>query len=158
MKPEHKKIFESLTEWQLMGLCIEREASGEPYDGRVAVGTVILERVDHRNWDGKTIKEVVLCRWQFSWTMPEAGEDYYETSVWIASNWVEAYRKMKALQECCEIAVGMMALNIPRDPELAAAHCCQYMNPKTAEPGQEAKLLKAGMKIIKDVGAHRFYA
>jgi len=156
MRLEHKKIFESLVDWQLLGLNIEREAGGESYEGRVAVGTVTLERVDHRDWDGKTLKEVILKRWQFSWTMPEAGEDYYEKAVWIASNWVDAYRKTKSLQECCEIAMGLLNGQIPRDPDLA--NCYQYMNPKTAEPGQEAKLLKSVMKIIKNIGAHRFYA
>ncbi|MCX5818993.1 MAG: cell wall hydrolase [Deltaproteobacteria bacterium] len=158
MKPEDKKTFNSLTDWQLMGLCIEREAGGEPREGQIAVGTVILERVDHRSWDGKTIKEVVLWRWQFSWTMPEAGVSYYDESVKIASSWVEEYRKRKALQECCAIATGMLQGEIPRDPDLAKVNCCQYMNPKTAGPGQRDKLLKVGMKVIKTIGHHEFFA
>ena len=153
-----KECFEKLVDWQLMGLCIEREAGGEPYEGRIAVGTVILERVDHRNWDGKTIKEVILKPWQFSWTMEEAGEDYYEESVQIASHWVDEFKKHKALQECCQIATKMLAHETPRDPDLAAVNCCQYMNPKTAQPGQKEKLLKAGMKVIKTIGRHEFFA
>jgi len=58
MRQEDKQIFDSLEPWQAMGLCIEREAGGEPREGKIAVATVILERVDHRSWDGKTIKEV----------------------------------------------------------------------------------------------------
>lgn len=158
MKPEHKKIFESLTDWQLMGLCLEREAGGEPYEGRVAVGTVIFERVDHRDWDGKTIKEVILKPWQFSWTMPEAGESYYDESVKIASNWIDEYRKRVSLQDCCLIATGMIQCVVPRDPDLAKVNCCQYMNPKTAGKGQKDKLLAAGMKVIKKIGAHEFFA
>ena len=46
MKPEDKKYFEALSERDLMGLCIFQEAKGEPREGRIAVGTVILERVD----------------------------------------------------------------------------------------------------------------
>ena len=150
-----------------MGLCIEREAGGEPYEGRVDVGTVILERVDHRGWDGKTIKEVVLWRWQFSWTMPEAeksapyykekGPLYYMGSVEIASDWVEAFRKSKALQECCEIATKMISGETPRDPVLAAVNCCQYLNPKVA-PDQKNKWLASGMRVIKKTGKHEFFA
>lgn len=158
MRTQDAHIFKALADWQLMGLCIEREASGEPREGRIAVATVILERVDHRNWDGKTIQEVILKPWQFSWTMEQCGKSYYEEAVYIAGNWVEAYANDEALQECCKVATGMLQGTVPRDPDLASAHCCQYMNPKTAEKGQEAKLLKAGMKIVKEIGRHRFYA
>jgi spore germination cell wall hydrolase CwlJ-like protein len=156
MKLEHKTIFLALTDWQLMGLCIEREASGEPREGKIDVGTVILERVDHRDWDGKTIREVILKPWQFSWTMPEAGKDYYDESVYAASHWAEQYEDDKTLKECCDIAKGMLQGDIPRDPILAAAHCCQYLNPKVAA-ATKAKWLKAGMKVIKKTGNHEFY-
>lgn len=166
MKPEHKKIFETLTDWQLMGLCIEREAGGEPREGKIGVGTVILERVDHRSWDGQTIKEVILWKWQFSWTMPEAeraapyfkekGPFYYNDSVKIASNWVEEFKKRRSLQRCCEISTGMLNGSIPRDPDLAAVHCCQYLNPKTAAATKE-KWLAAGMRVIKTIGRHEWF-
>ncbi len=149
-------MFESLTDWQLMGLCIEREAGGEIYEGRVAVGTVILERVDHRNWDGKTIQEVILKPWQFSWTMEEAGKSYYDESVKIASDWIEEHRKRRALQECCLIATGMLQDVVPRDPDLAAVNCCQYLNPKVAAKTKE-KWLATGMKTIKTIGHHEFF-
>lgn len=157
MKPEHARIFKSLADWQLMGLCIEREASGEPREGRVAVGTVILERVDHRAWDGQTIREVILKPWQFSWTMPEAGESYYEEAVYIAQNWIEQYRQDQALYECCKISCGMLQGDIPRDPDLAAVHCCQYLNPVVAGKTRRA-WLAAGMRSIKAIGAHEFFA
>lgn len=154
MKPEHKRVFELLADWQLMGLCIEREAGGEPHEGRIAVGTIIFERVDHRNWDGKTIKEVILKPWQFSWAMPEAGEKYYLEAVQIASNWVDAYRTRVALQECCKIATDMLFGEIPRDPDLA--ECFQYLNPKYAKETKR-KWLESGMKIIKVIGNHEFF-
>jgi hypothetical protein len=156
MRPEHKRIFTLLATWQLMGLCIEREASGEPQEGRIAVGTVILERVDHRKWDGNTIQEVILWPWQFSWTMPEAGEDYYEEAVRIATDWVGSYAKDEALQECAAIALGMLQGTISRDPDLAAVNCCQYLNPKTAGKTRE-KWIKAGMTPIKVIAHHEFF-
>jgi len=154
VKPEHSRIFKMLQDWQLMGLCIEREARGEPYGGQVAVGTVILERVDHRAWDGRTIHEVILKPWQFSWTMPEAGADYYNEAVKIAANWIDEYRVRKSLRDCCAIANGLLFGSIPRDPELAEAHCCQYL---TTAAKKKVKWWKT-MGFIKKIGAHEFYA
>jgi spore germination cell wall hydrolase CwlJ-like protein len=157
MKPEHVPIFKRLQDWQLFGLCIEREASGEPYEGQVAVGTVILERVDHRDWDGKTIHEVIMRPWQFSWTMPEAGADYYNEAIMIVRSWPAEYRRRNALRDCCAIAKGLLLGSIPRDQELAAAHCCQYLNPKLAADTR-AKWLASGMTTIKKIGNHEFFA
>lgn len=156
MRTQDKRVFNLMVDWQLMGLCIEREASGEPYEGKVAVGTVILERRDHRNWDGKTIREVILKPWQFSWTMPEAGEAYYNRAVDIATDWVYWFNKMPVLQECCKISTGMILQEIPRDPDLAAAHCCQYLNPKVAAKTRE-EWLEKGMTTIKVIGNHEFF-
>ena len=50
--------FGFLSDDKLLCLTIYAEARGEPREGKIAVGSVILERVDHRNWDGKNIKEV----------------------------------------------------------------------------------------------------
>jgi hypothetical protein len=159
MKPEHRPLFEKLIDWQLMGLCIEREARGEPYEGQVAVGTVILERVDHRDWDGSTIHEVILKPWQFSWTMPEAGSDYYNDAVMIARSWVDEYRIRKALRDCCAIANGLMDHSIPRDPDLAAVHCCQYLNPRGEWPKKtKAAWMESGMRMVKKIGHHEFFA
>lgn len=156
MRPQDKKILYSLADWQLLGLNIEREAGGEPEEGRIAVGTVTLERIDHRKWDGNTIQTVILKPWQFSWTMPEAGEEYYRESVQIAAHWIDEYRERKALQECCRIANGMLQGVIPRDPDLAAVHCCQYLNPVVAAEAKE-KWIKAGLKVIKVIGKHEFF-
>ena len=155
MRPEHKEIFEALSDAQLMGLCIEREAGGEPVEGKIAVGTVILERVDHRKWDGDTIKGVILMPWQFSWTMPEAGEAYYREAVDMALHISERTGKFM-LQKCVEIAEGMLAGTIPRDPDLAAVNCCQYLNPKAAAKTKK-KWLAAGMKVIKAIANHEFF-
>jgi len=163
MKPSLQKLYDqniddfgNLDPDQIMGLTIYAEARGETRAGRIAVGTVILERVDHRKWDGENIIDVCLLPYQFSCYLKSDPQRI--ALVRIATDFLSYYRNSGPLMECANIARGLIAGTIPRDPELAAAHVCQYMNPKTAEPGQEAKLLKAGMKIIKELGAHRFYA
>jgi hypothetical protein len=149
--------FNRLSEAELMALCIEREAGGEPREGRIAVGTVILERVDHRDWDGKTIHEVIMKPWQFSWTMPEAGKAYYEEAVEAAKDWPAHVLKNEALRECLDIAKGLLDETVPRDPDLARAHCLQYLNPQVAA-GMKQEWLAAGMRVIRKIGRHAFFA
>jgi hypothetical protein len=148
------EVLNSLYEWQLMGLCIEREAGGESYEGRVAVGTVILERADKKGWFGKTIREVILKKWQFSWTMKEAGQAYYKESIFIAANWNSEYGKRKSLRECCDIALKMVSGEIPRDPDLVG--CYNYLNPEVAAK-TKADWLSHGMKAVKVIGKHEFF-
>lgn len=156
MRYQDIPIFTTLPDDKLMGLCIEREAAGEPYEGRVAVGTVILERVDKHDWEGKTLQEVILKPWQFSWTMDQAGLAYYEEAVHMAQNFDDTLATYKALQECYDIARGMLDGAIPRDPDLHASHCCQYLNPKTAAVTMQ-KWLDHGMKVVKVIGHHTFF-
>ena len=47
-----------------MAVCVYHEARGEPEEGKIAVCHVIMNRVIKR---GKSIKEVVLQPYQFSW-------------------------------------------------------------------------------------------
>ena len=166
MRKEDEKVLRALTDWQLMGLCIEREAGGEPREGRIGVGTVILERVEHRSWDGKTIKDVILWPWQFSWTMPEAGEKYYEEAVRIAKDWTEEYRKRVSLQECAAIATCLIQGTVSRDSDIAAGHCCQYVATRYRKytdehPDEKGTRWWKGMRLLKTIdgpkGGHEFY-
>jgi len=167
LRKEDEPIFKALMPAQLMGLCIEREAGGEPRAGKIGVGTIILERVDHRDWDGKTIHEVILKRWQFSWTMPEPdkrAKTYYEESVNIAKHFDDmvAYSSRRSLLECYEIAKGLLSGEIQRDPEIAAAHCCEYVAADyrkfmDAHPEKKCNRWWQKMKLLKTVGNHEFY-
>lgn len=156
MRPEDKKYFEALSERDLMGLNIKMEAQGEPKEGRIAVGTVTLERVDRQGWMGKTIHEVILKPWQFSWTMEQAGADYYQQGVRIVKDFKSAYDADIVLRGCVDIAQGLMDGTIPRDPDLHAANCCQYLNPKVAGATKK-KWLKGGMTLIKTIKHHEFF-
>jgi N-acetylmuramoyl-L-alanine amidase len=55
-----------LTDLFMVSLCIFREARGEVHDGKVAVGCVIRNRVQHPGWYGKDWFSVVTKPWQFS--------------------------------------------------------------------------------------------
>lgn len=57
------------------------EASSESYEGKLAVATVTMNRVEHPSYP-QTVCEVVFQPWQFSWTMfernPISDEKYAE--------------------------------------------------------------------------------
>lgn len=55
-------------ELECMALNIYYEASGEPYEGKLAVATVTMNRVEHPGYP-HTVCGVVFQPWQFSWTM-----------------------------------------------------------------------------------------
>jgi len=123
--------------------------------GKIAVGSVILERVEHRNWDGKTIPEVCLMPYQFSCYLPT--EKTFSALRLIAGNWAEKHRVSIDLQQCYNVARGLIDGLIQRTPEIAGSHCCQYLNPETA-PKTRAKWLASGMKTVAIIGNHEFFA
>lgn len=53
----------SLQELTLLAKLIQSEALGEPYEGKLAVGEVVLNRMSSR---GQTMKEVIYAKSQFS--------------------------------------------------------------------------------------------
>ena len=157
MKQEDAHLFYALPQDELMGLCIEREAGGEILEGKIGVGTVILDRVEKHDWEGKTIQEVILHPWQFSWTMPQAGEAYYDATVKMLSEWEKTKASDHMVAFCIDLAKKLISGEQARDAVLHEHKCCQYLNPETAAPTKE-KWLAAGMKVIKEIGKHEFFS
>ena len=159
MKPSLQKLYDanvddfgSLEPDQVMGLTIYAEARGEIRTGRIGVGTVILERVDHRTWDGQTVMEVCLWPYQFSCYLPK--DPNRAQLVRLAGDFGLFYQQSQPLRECADIARGLIDGTIPRDPDLAAVHCCQYL---TTAAKKGADWWKS-MQFVKKIGAHEFFA
>lgn len=159
MKAALKKLYDAniddfghLAPDQVMALTIYGEARGEHRAGRIAVGTVILERVDHRPWDGDNIIDVCLWPYQFSCFLP--GDPNRDMLRRAAEHWATYYAQSRSMQECYDLARGLIDGAIPRDPDLAAAHCCQYL---TTAAKANVKWWKK-MNFVKKIGAHEFYA
>jgi hypothetical protein len=144
--------FMKLPEEQIFALTIFGEAEGEPIADKIDVGSVILERVDHRDWDGKTVAEVCLKRKQFSCFNGDARN--YGKVLNIAENWDAAYATNPALRECYRVADGLLDGTIPRTPEIAAAHCCQY----ATRAGADGVSWDDKMQIVKRGKHHIFFA
>ncbi len=143
------QAFLNLSEKQLMALTIYGEARGEPDKGKIAVGSVILERVEHRDWDGKTIHEVCLKPWQFSCfneNDPNRGKLLH-----IAEAWDEAMALNPTLNDCYCIAAGLIDGLILRTKEISENHATQYVRTDC-----EASWLKY-MRKFATIGHHDFY-
>jgi len=141
--------FGHLDDYQIMGLTIYAEARGEPRKGRIAVGTVILNRAEKRDWDGKTIMEVCLWPYQFScYNLDDPNRPMLKR---IAEDWDFHFAKSKPLQDCYTVARGLISGTISRDSDLAG--CYQYLTPEAKE---SAKWWR-GMIFVKTVGGHEFY-
>jgi len=146
------ETFGHLTDEKLLALTIYGEARGELEAGKIAVGSVILERVEHRNWDGKTIREVCLMPYQFSCYLP--GDPNFPILKKIAADPGKAAAGNVTFRLCSDVAAGLLSGSIPRNPLIQASHCCQYLTP----------FAKAGvdwwktMNLVATIDHHEFYA
>lgn len=138
------KQFADLPENEIMALTIYGEARGEPYLGKVAVGSVILNRVDHRDWDGKTIKEVCLKHKQFSCFNEK--DDNYPILSNIAQNPTLEASRNRVFKICLDIATDMIAGKIERITEGLDYHAVG-----TTPYWQPTK------KRVDKIGRHIFY-
>lgn len=142
--------FGHLTDEQLLALTIYGEARGESRVGKIGVGSVILERVDHRDWDGKTIHEVCLMPYQFSAFLPS--DPNFQPLKLIAENWDEKYMQSHDLRECYHVAENLISGKCDRVPEIARAHATQYKTIACSAPWAKK------MKWVCTIGRHEYYA
>lgn len=118
----------------MLALCIWREARGENPDGKLAVGQVIENRVSDARWPD-TYEAVITQPWQFSAfnaSDPNSSKWPAATSwawrlCWSAAN--------RVLSEAQDFANG------------ANHYCTRAVAPAWARED----------KLVKEVGAHRFY-
>jgi len=139
-----KNTFGHLTDASVMALTIYGEARGEQMDGRIAVGSVILERDKRGGWYGKSIKDVCLKPWQFSCFLP--ADPNFESLKAKAENWEKALQDNTALRECLEIAAGLLGGIIL--PNVIATHY------ETLETHAD---WEASLKPVRVIGRHKFF-
>jgi len=161
MKPRLKRMLDAnflryghLSDAQVIAMTLWGEARGEPRAGKIAVASVILERVEHRKWDGQTIKEVCFWPCQFSCYLDTDPNVRHLIS--FAADFDQAVEENKALAECLEVAQGILNSSIPRDADIARTHACQYLAPR-CKMTMSVPWWK-DFKFIKRVGGHEFYA
>lgn len=177
MKATNKKLYDNniddfgnLEPYQIMALTIYAESRGEKRPGKIAVGTIILERVEHREYDGDNIVDVCLWPYQFSCYLPK--DPNRPVLVRIAKDFLGYYRRSGVLMECSNIAKGIIDGTIPRDTNLALVHCCQYITGdyrkyidkmwhEESNTEKKAEIDKKRwwkeMKLLKVIEHHEFY-
>jgi len=150
-RSELKKLlystFGHLDDVHLMALTMFAEARDQGALGIIAVGSVILERVEHRDWDGKTIKEVCLAPFQFSCFLPD--DPQFEKLKKLARNWDD---RNSILGVCLYFAEGLINGTVPRTSEIAEHHVTQYK--RCDCPASWEK----DMTKITTIGDHDFYS
>lgn len=140
------RVFEHLTEEQMLALTLWGEAGYEPIEGIIAVGFVILNRKKLGLW-GNTIKHVVLAPKQFSMyncTLPQARARAEQ----IARHFDEFLECKKRFRLIYQIAKDLLEGKITQDPSKGATHYhADYVSPRWANPD----------KLTAKIGRHIFY-
>jgi N-acetylmuramoyl-L-alanine amidase len=115
-----------------LALCIYFEGRGEPKEGQLAIGHVIMTRVERRD---ASIKNIVRAPWQFSWLNPGAKRPVLDD--------------LAALETCMNVAIECLAERLDGKDFYGADH---YFADYIAPPAWAGK-----MKFIRKVGKHLFY-
>lgn len=138
-------IFESLNEKELFTLAIYGEARGEPIEGKVAVASVIVNRLKRNGWFGSTLKEVILKPKQFSCF--NATDENRPLLMAIARDFKEYLAKYEVLRECFWVAVGFL------DGWLRSnVGDADHYHSLNVDPGWDDE-----MKLVATIGNHKFY-
>jgi cell wall hydrolase len=64
--PQVNQTLWRQNELTLLTMCIYGESRSESYEGKLAIGYVVMNRLHERKWFGKTLREVILKPYQFS--------------------------------------------------------------------------------------------
>ncbi len=141
-------VFYGLSDEDMLCLAIYGEARGEPYEGKVAVAWVIMNRHNNPNFPfrGNTLKDTILYPWQFSaFNCSDPNRAKLEA---LAKNLDKAKENIPSLRESCEVARKVMSGEIP-DPTGGADHYfADYIDPpEWADPDKE----------VAQIGRHKFY-
>lgn len=141
----NNKMFESLTELELMTLCIYGEARNQGLDGMLAVGSVILNRAKKPSWWGDSIKTVILKPWQFSCLNEK--DPNRKTLENIAVDFNDSLSRLNILRHCWWIAKGLQEGLLESNVGAATHYHTRQISPNWKE-----KLQK-----LTQVGDHIFY-
>lgn len=143
-----RNVFRQLSEAQLLGLAIYGEARGETFRGRVAVGSVILERVKSKRWG--SIKSVILAPYQFS-CFNYSDRQYYKLKNKAVKMKKEDYNDQILLENYL-LAKALLDGSISTNKNISKFGVLHFKTPKV-NPSWASKMF-----CIEIIGNHEFYA
>ena len=133
----------------LLARIIFAEAAGESYQGKVAVGCVIRNRVKDSRW-ANTYREVIYQPHQFSGV---------NSPLWylFSRPYWQTPKEKEARQECLEIAEKIILNKVPditgganKVPDITGG-ANHYYNPKKVHPSWAKKMV-----VTRKIGNHLF--
>lgn len=158
----------SLNDGIAFRLTLYGEARGEPIEGRIAIGTLIRNRLSDGRW-GSGYRSVCLARWQFSCWEPKGGWDDPRDDDDISENYEHLIAITRALvlggvppwtpveeaiyHETAWVVEGVMS-GIIRDRVKRATH---YYAP-LAMPAGKVPSWAINKSPVVEVGKHLFFA
>ena len=145
-------IIANLSEKQLFTICLYGEARGEPIEGKIAVASVIINRLKKGSYYGKNLRGVILKPLQFSCfneldpvtKKPDPNRKKLEI---IAQNFSEYLHSYEHLRECYWVAVGFLDCWLTSNVGGATHYNTLKCDPKWDD----------NMKLIATIGNHEFF-
>ncbi len=135
--PEVDQTLWRQNELTLLTMCIYGESRSESYEGKLAIGYVVMNRLKERKWFGKTLREVILKPYQFS-CFNQNDPNYRKLFKPQVRYWKECFK-----------AAWNAYSKLGQDPTEGANHYCRYnITPKWIHK----------MDHKKKIGNHIFYS
>jgi spore germination cell wall hydrolase CwlJ-like protein len=131
MPPAPKKSEVSVTEQTCLAVSLYHEANNEPYEGKIAVGQVHLNRKATGRW-GNDICSVVYANKQFSWT--------------------HAKKLSKISDTDMQINMGISYKLLSGDYEKSIPDTVLWYHANYVKP-----IWRNSLDKVKQIGAHIFY-
>lgn len=147
------EIIAQLSEAQVVALTLFGEARGEPIEGRIAIASIIRNRVTlKRHAFGLTPREACLKRWQFSCWIPEGGAVNYGVLM-DAVHLVSSNALSPMLRECLWVADGALG-GLFLESVKGSTH---YYNPAAMKPAGTMPDWAVGKTPACTINAHLFF-
>lgn len=153
------EVRESLSDLDALALTLFGEARGEPVEGRVAVGSVIRNRVQTPRRFGQTFAAVCHQRAQFSCWFRFGGEENYRLMYAMATALIGHQQlpvsgaALEIYEETRYVAEGIADGRI-RDRVRGATH---YYAPGAMVPKGRVPDWAVGLTPVAAVGGHLFF-
>lgn len=101
---------------QVLAVTLYGEARSEPVEGRIAIASVIRNRVNadlgndqKPDWWGEGYRGVCLAPWQFSCWMPQGGQQNYDVVMAVVRTLVNGQGVGPVMRECLWLALGIIS-------------------------------------------------
>lgn len=134
--PDRVTSLTKQKELTLLTMCIYGEARSEPYQGKLAIASVVMNRVSLGGWYGNSVKEVLLKPYQFSCFNRRD------------PNFPKLFKPQQKLWNLCFKAAWNAYSKLSQDPTDGANHYCRHdISPPWIKR----------MKKTKRIGDHEFF-